>query len=179
MKPAVPDIKARLTEDRNQFKAPVLAKHILDSTTEKELLTLCLDKDHVLSSRAMWVLGHCADIDPDRIKPFHAKLIDNLKNKGLHKGVIRTTLRLFQDQAVPVKHEAFMLDLCFNFIKDSSEAIAVRVFSISVAFNIAKAYPELLHELSMIITHLSVTEESPAIKNRMKNTLKAMHKIKL
>jgi hypothetical protein len=64
------NIKDELIADIRVFKAPDLAGQILNNNQEKELIKLALDKDQLLSSRAMWVLGHCSDIDYNRVKPF-------------------------------------------------------------------------------------------------------------
>lgn len=162
-------------ENRN-FKASVLAKTILAKNKETELLVFALKKDPIISNRAMWVLTHCADLDPARIKPFHSKLINHLKNKNIHSGVIRSVLRIFQNQEVSKKQESFMIDVCLEFIKNPSEVIGVRAFAMPVAFNISKNYPQLLHELQMILLNLNIAEESAGIKVRTKNTLKRIAK---
>ena len=143
----------------------------------EELLKCALDKDHLLSSRAMWVLGHCSDMDYDAIKKYHGKLIMNLATPGLHNGVIRNTLRLYQQHPVPEKYHSFLLDKCYDYIKDPSEAIAVRAFAMTVVFSISKPYPELLDELKMVLTHPESYEESPGIRSRVKSTLKAIDKL--
>jgi hypothetical protein len=165
-------------ENRN-FKAPELAKTILINHLEKELLISALDKDPLVSNRAMWVLNHCADLDFDRVKPFQAKLINHLKNKNVYSGVIRSILRIFQKHPIPKKQESFMLDKCFEFIRNPAEAIAIRVFAMTIVFNISKPYPELLNELSIVLNHLNITEESAAVRARIKNTLKENSKLKL
>jgi hypothetical protein len=169
-------IRAELAADTRLFKAPVLAKEILKYGLEKGLAELALDRDQTVSSRALWVLGYCDEMEPQRIKPFHARLIPNLKHKNLHPGVIRNTLRFFQEHPVPKKYESFMLDLCYAFLKNPSEAIAVRAFSVTVIFNISKPYPELLQELLMVLNELSVHEDGAAMRARIKNTIKAIHK---
>jgi hypothetical protein len=170
------NIKDELMTDMRVFKAPDLAKIIINNYQERELLTLALDKDVLLSSRAMWVLGHCSEIDYNRIKPFRIKLINNLKNKSLHNGVIRNTLRLFQKHSVPKKLESFLLDKCFEYVKNPSEAIAIRVFAMTVIFNISKPYRELLNELLIVLNHLLITENGPGIISRVKNTIKEINK---
>ena len=172
------NIKDELLADIRVFKAPELAKIILLNHQERSLLELALDKDHLLSSRAMWVMSHCSDIDYKRVKYYEVKLIENLKNEYLHNGVIRNTLRLFQKHPVPKKQETFVLDKCFEYIKNPSEAIAVRAFAITVVFNISKPYPELLDELLLVLQHMSVTEEGPGIRSRVKNTIKTIHKMR-
>ncbi len=163
--------------DNRNFNAKELAQAILRDHVEDELLVLALDKNELISNRAMWVLNHCSELDFERVKPFHTKLINHLKHENIHSGVIRSVLRIFQGHPVPKKHETFMLDKCFDYIKNPSEAIAVRVFAMSVAFSIAKPYPELLNELAILLNHLSVTEESAALRSRTKHTLKAIAKI--
>lgn len=172
------NIKDELIADIRVFKAPDLAGKILNSNQEKELINLALDKDQLLSSRAMWVLGHCSDIDYNRVKPFLSMLINNLKQPNLHNGVVRNTLRLFQKHPVPKKQESFLLDKCFEYIKNPSEAIAVRAFAMTVVFNISRPYPELLDELLMILNDLSVHENGPGIRSRLKNIIKEIHKLK-
>jgi hypothetical protein len=167
-----------LVADIRVFKAPVLARQILEFKQENELIILALDKDQLLSSRAMWVLGHCSDIDYNRVKPFLNILIDNLKHPNLHNGVIRNTLRLFQKHTVPKKQESFLLDKCFEYIKNPTEAIAVRAFAMTVIFNISKPYPELLDELLMILNDLSIHDNGPGIRSRLKNITKEIHKLK-
>ena len=174
MKHTVLNIKDELLPDIREFKAPALAQKIIHNNQISELVSLAFEKDHLLSSRAMWVLGHCSDIDYNGIKPYHIKLLNNLKKKNLHNGVVRNTLRLFQDYPVPKKTESFILDKCFDYIKNPAEAIAIRAFAITVVFNIAKPYPELLSELSIVLNHLSETEDSPGIRSRVKNTIKAI-----
>lgn len=165
-------------ENRN-FNAQELAKTILENKLENELLIYALSDNQLISNRAIWVLTHCADIEPERIRPFHEILINHLKKNKLHSGVVRSIVRIFQTQPVPEKLQSFMLDKCYDFIKNPSEAIAVRAFAMTVVFNISKPYPELLNELSIVLSHLNIEEESAGIINRAKHTLKDIAKLKL
>lgn len=170
------ELADELTNEIRTFSAPVLAKQVLDQQALPQLIELALTGDHLLSSRAMWVLGHCSDLDYDSIKKYHNRLIKNLENKGLHNGVIRNTLRLFQQHPVPKEQESFLLDKCYSYINDPSEAIAVRAFAIRIVFNISKPYPELLTELHTVLSHLNSFDEPPGIKSRVKNTIKDINK---
>jgi hypothetical protein len=173
------NLKKELLPDIREFKAPALAQKILDNNQFSELVALVFEKNQLLSSRAMWVLGHCSDLNYDCVLPYQVKLINNLKQKNLHNGVVRNTLRLFQKHTVPEKSESFMLDKCFGYVRDPAEAIAVRAFAITVVFNISKPYPELLNELLVVLSHLSETEDGPGIRSRVKNTIKDIYKINL
>lgn len=162
--------------ENRKFNAADLAQIVITNHLEKELLRYAFDTNQVVANRAMWVVNHCAAIDAKRIKPFYSKLINHLKNKHIHNGVIRSILGIFQTQSVPKKHEIFMLDKCYEYIKNPSEAIAVRAFAMTVAFNISKSYNDLLKELSIVLIHLNITEESAGIKSRVKHTLNAINK---
>ncbi len=172
------ELADELTNEIRNFSAPVLAKKVLKNNELLELTDLAMSEDLLLSSRAMWVLSHCSDQAYDSVKKYHDKLIKNLSRKGLHNGVIRNTLRLFQEYPVPKKQESFLLDKCYGYLNDPSEAIAVRSFAIRIVFNISKPYPELLDELDTILNHLNIYDEPPGIKSRVKNTIKDIHKLR-
>lgn len=171
------ELKNELIADIRVFKAHDLAKRVLDSNLIPELIKLAMDNDKLISSRAMWVLSHATDINYDCVKQYHLKLIDRLEHPDLHDGVIRSVLRLYQKMPVPESRESFMLDMCYRYIKNPTVAIAIRAFAITVVFNISKAYPDLLQELKIVLNHLSISDEGPAIKARVKNTIKAIDKI--
>lgn len=175
MKLSSTDIRKKL-EDGRDYKALEFAQKILENNLEKDLFKLSIDEDPVLCNRAMWILWHCSIIDYGRIKPFLTKLIIHLNNKTIPTGVVRCILAMFQEESVPVKFESFMLDKCFGYILDSTQAIAVRAFAMTVVLNISKKYPELLQELKSTLLHLPLNEESPGIRTRTRNTLKQIEK---
>ena len=177
MKLTANDIRRKLEAGRD-YKAPDFAKLILNNHLETDLLKLAIDKDSILSNRAMWILWHCSVIDYKRVEPFLNKLITHLNNKAIPSGVVRCFLALFQENPVPEKHHSFILDKCYSYITNSTEAIAVRAFAMTVAFNVSKNYTELLQELEATLLHLSVEEESAAIRARTKNTLKSINQFK-
>ena len=165
-------------EDFTDFKMEEVAQYILDKHKENELLKLALMPDKKLSSRAIWALSHCADLSYERVIPFHTTLINNLKQDDLHDGVKRGILRLFQEYPIPKKHETFMLDLCFSYLNNPSEPIAIRMFSMVIVFNISKAYPELLNELELTLHQVLQTETSPGILSRTKKIVYEINGIK-
>lgn len=177
MKLSSKDIIDRLEAGREHHISE-FAKQIIQNKLVATLFKLSIDKDPIISNRAIWILWHCSLIDYASVKPFLNRLIIHLNNKNIPSGVIRSVLSLFQSEPVPVKYHSFMLDKCFGYITNSAEAIAVRAFAITVAFNISKNYPELLQELETILGHLPIHEESPGIRTRTKNTLKLIQKHK-
>lgn len=170
------DLKYALTVKLNLFNVEYLAKYVSENKLHSELVALVLINEDVLSSRASWVLWHCNDIDSELIIPFYSKLILNMRNKTLHYSTVRNTLRLFQKEKVPKKHEAFMLDLCYGYIKNPHEAIAIRAFSITIIYNICKFYKELFFEFSLVLSQINQPNESAGMKSKIKNTLRDIEK---
>jgi hypothetical protein len=169
----------KLDFSNRDFHAPSLAKKILEQGKEKELVTIALGSDQIVGNRAMWVLAHCAEIEPKRIRSFHITLVNHLKNEGIHSGIIRSILHIFQHQDIPKQVETFLLEKCFEYVQNSTQAIAVRVFAMTVIFNISKPYPELLNELYVLLSKIIETEESAGIKSRARAVLKEIAKMKM
>lgn len=163
----------------SSFNPKRIAQHVVADNLMNDLVKLCFVKDQIISSRATWILWHCFELDKKMVIPYFDKLIDNLKHEYLHNGVIRNTLRLFQKHAVPPKKESQMLDVCYGYIKDSGQAIAVRAFAMTVIYNISLPYPELLLELKSVLNHINHPEESAGIKSRVRNTLCQIEKLSI
>jgi hypothetical protein len=172
-------LREDLTHRSTEFNAKAWAKKIVTSEALQHELYDCLfNEPPAIGSRASWVLSHCHDLDPGIIASKEDQLIGLLKQKGLHHGITRNILRIYQEQPVPEEHSAFMLDTCYAFLKNPSEPIAIRAFSMTVIFNISKTYPELLNELAVVLQSIAQHEEAPALISRSKNTLKAIQKLK-
>jgi len=163
----------------NSFNSKRIAQHVVADNLMNDLVKLCFDKDHLISSRAAWVIWHCFELEKKIVLPYFDTLIDNLKNEHLPNGVIRNTLRLFQKYPVPQKKESQMLDICYGFIIDSGQAIAVRAFAMTVIYNISLPYPELLLEFKGMLIHINHPEESAGIKSRIRNTLRQIEKLSI
>jgi hypothetical protein len=78
-------------------------------------------------------------------------LIHNLKRPGLHDAVKRNTVRLLQFISLPKSLQGVTAQVCFDLLQNRKEAIAVRVFAMTVLSNIAKDQPALKSELKIII----------------------------
>ena len=88
---------------------------------------------------------------PELIKPHLKKIIYNLKAPGIHDAVKRNTVRFLQFIEIPKSLHGITLDICFGFLQDKKEPIAIKVFSMTVVANLVKIYPELKGELMAII----------------------------
>jgi hypothetical protein len=72
---------------------------------------------------------------------------------------------------VPKRLQGRVIDLCFKYLSDKKEAIAVRAFSMTVLANLTKDSDELRKELKIVIEdHLPYG--SPGFTARARKVLK-------
>lgn len=107
--------------------------------------------DELLVQRSAWVLQYVARKAPGLVAPWLPDLVAKMSEPGVHDAVKRNVLRLLEDMPIPEAVEEPLADLCFGFLADPQEAIAVRVFSMTVLEKIVQKFPELKPELRLLI----------------------------
>lgn len=120
-------------------------------TRFQELLILFLAGPYRVTQRAAWPMSYCVRSHPALIKPHLKKVLDHLSKPSIHDSVKRNTVRLLQDVKIPKSLQGRAADVCFEYLSNPKEPIAVRVFSMTVLANIAKENPELKNEIIPII----------------------------
>jgi len=142
-----------------------------------ELIKLMLNTEGQLAQRAAWSVAWCIFEKPEFAKPWISKLIINLRKKNLHDAIKRNSVRIFEIADIPEKYCGELFEICNNYLHDLKEPIAVRAFSISVMFNIAKKYPDLINEVkhsAESLLHCGI----PALEARGRNILKEIKETK-
>ncbi len=147
---------------------------VSDPNRMKELMELFFDEDLRMCQRAAWPVGLLADKNPKLIEPYIERMLDNLDTPH-HDAVIRNTFRTFQVTDFPEDIEGIAFDKAFDFLLDINNAIAIRVFAMTVCGNIAMKYPELGHELIPVIEE-SLPHGSAGFRARGKSILKKLRK---
>lgn len=84
------------------------------------------------------------------------------------EGILRDGLGLLQNISIPENLQSEVFNVCFGFLQNSSKPIAVKVFSMTVCYNLAELHPDLLKELEIQIKDILIIqgELSPAIFSR-------------
>jgi hypothetical protein len=116
-----------------------------------ELMEIFFDGNTRKNQYAASVMIHCIDEWDYLLNPYLEKLILNLQNDGLHDAIKRNSVRVLQDVEIPEKLHGSMVDICFKYLQNPSEAIAIKVFSMTIIHNLTKDYPELIEELKFIL----------------------------
>ncbi len=119
-------------------------------------------------SNVLWSLRNLQDSDL-KIYPNLTEIVLGLFLKfPKEEAILRDGVGLLQNVAIPEEQQAKVLNLCFGFLQDNSKSIAVKVFSMTVCYNLAKSYPDLLKELEVHIKDILLIQGdlSPAIFSR-------------
>ncbi|MFK7900747.1 MAG: hypothetical protein AB8B61_08310 [Cyclobacteriaceae bacterium] len=112
----------------------------------------------------------CAEKRSNILDKHYPLLLSKLKDSP-NSAVKRNSIRFLQFTEIPEEYMGEIADLCFSYLSDTKEAVAVRAFSMTVLFNISKQFPELQQELYHTIEdHLPYG--STGFKNRGDKVLK-------
>jgi len=136
-----------------------------------ELFHLFLKDEYRVVQRAAWPVSYCVIAHPKLISKHWSKLIKNLQKPGIHDSVKRNSIRLLQDIEIPEKYEGEIMDICFKYLESPTEALAVKVFSMTVLANLSNKYPDIIPELTLLIEDQLPTQ-SAGFKSRAKKVLK-------
>lgn len=160
-----------ILKEHSRRQSEKIAAYIGDDEKRfAELMNLFLGNTYRVTQRAAWIVSICADRNPFLIEPFLSKMVNNLSG-DVHDAVKRNTLRIFQSIELPKKLWGKTADICFRFLMDAEEPIAVKVFAMTVAANICNHEPELKNELQLVIED-QLENASAGFKSRAKRILK-------
>ncbi len=145
-----------------------------DKVRFANLMNLFFSNDNRLSQRSAWVMSHCVDKNTALIIPYIDKLVKNLyvTNDDATK---RNTLRILQLVDIPESLWGEVLEKCFEYLESNNEAIAIRAFSMTVAYNISQYIPEIKPELKGLIEEI-IIYGSAGLRSRGNTILKKLEK---
>lgn len=140
-----------------------------------ELMNIFVEGPMRITQRAAWPLGFIAQQNPDLLTKYYDLLIDELHNPNNHVAVKRNILRALQYTDIPTKYQGKILNRCFEFLHDSNQPIAIHAFSMTVAYNLSKEYPDIIPELKSSI-ELLIPNGSAGVRSRGNKILKQLNK---
>jgi hypothetical protein len=116
-----------------------------------ELMEIFFENNSRKNQYAASIMIHCVDKWDYLLTPYLEKLILNLQNENLKDATKRNTVRVLQDVKIPENLHGILANICFQYLQNPSEAIAIKVFSMTIIHNLTKEYPELKKELKFIL----------------------------
>ena len=126
--------------------------------------------------RANWILHHVSDRRPEVFYVKEKIMIEQLQHT-ITDAEVRFILRYYSKYRLPrhEEREGKLLDYCFKVLMTPSEAVAPRVYSMSIIHKLVLRYPELAHELAESI-EMVLENGSAGMKNRGQKILKDLQK---
>jgi 8-oxo-dGTP diphosphatase len=146
----------------------------------KKLLEYSCGTDPKLAFRASWTLSKVCDRYPEMFYPYLPVIASALPGNS-NESVARSFMRIISMAGVDKldeKHQGLLADYCFNALGSGEAAIAIKVYSMEILYNLSLIYPELANELATSIRIL-MEDGSGAIVSRGNMILKKITKIPL
>ncbi|MBI1226920.1 MAG: hypothetical protein GC192_16940 [Bacteroidetes bacterium] len=149
-----------------------------DATAFDELMQLFLHDDYRVTQRAAWPLSYCLEKHPEWAEAYLSELLRNLQKPGIHDAVKRNTVRALQTVPVPEELAGEAAEMLIQYIANPAEPLAVRCFSMTAFFNLAKKEADLLEELRLVVEDVLANETAGSLHARGKRVLKDIQKFK-
>lgn len=142
-----------------------LAKQLVgDEKSLDQLVQIILEAEDPIPIYGSWLLQHISLIDTSVITSRVDKLLEILDRRS-EEGVRRCVVRSMQDAEIPQQNQEALINFCFQYLENPKEAIAVKVFSITILHRLCQSETELLQLLADII-ELQLPTAGPAFKSR-------------
>jgi hypothetical protein len=168
------NLRETILEEHSKAQTNKIVKWIGNNQERFDLLfNLFLNDEYRVVQRAAWPLSNCVINHPKLIQKHFTKLIKNLHKPNLHDSVKRNTVRLLEHISIPRRLHGEIMNICFGYISDPQEKVAVKAFSLTVLQNLCRQYPEIRQELKTIIED-RWDYETAAFRSRAKKILKEL-----
>jgi hypothetical protein len=122
-----------------------------DSTRFAQLMHVYLEGEMREAQLAAGVLFCCLENHSELFIPWLPKMVRRMDEAGVHPAVRRVVVRVLMEIDTPKQLQGRVVDLCFKYLSDPSEPIAVRVFAMGTVAHIAESEPDLWRELRQTI----------------------------
>lgn len=170
--PTFMDLREEILREHSKQQTEKIAAWVgSDNKRLAKLMDIFLGSDRELSRRTGWILCYVNDNYPELIHPYLEQMVRKMSELGMHVAVKRHVIRMLQSQQIPESLQGEVMTVCFDFLSDPQETVAVRCFSMSVLDNLSKEYPEIRQELITIIQDQLEQETTAGFRSRAKKIL--------
>lgn len=171
------DLRSEILKEHSRKQSLKIAAWIGSSAQRfKELLQLFLHDEYRVSQRSAWVISFVAAKYPKLIEENIKVLVKRLYDKDIPVAVKRNVVRVLQFLKIPKSLHARVMNICIGYLLDPNEAVAVKVFSMTVLAHLALHYPEIRNEIEIAIKS-QIKNSSTGFKSRAAKVLKQLEKI--
>jgi hypothetical protein len=154
------DIEQALMKEHSKAQTVKIARWIgTDPERMAEFLKVFLHGDELVTQRGAWVLGTLGDMHPDMLRPHLRMLIKKMREQGVHDAVKRNIVRYLSSIEIPPALLGTVVSVCFKYLEDPREAVAIKVHAMTVLAEVCKKEPDLERELRLIVAQQLATAE--------------------
>lgn len=167
------NLKQQLLKEHSKENSLLIFNYLLENPWEFDgLMKIFTEEDYRLNQRSAWVIGMIGETKSEWLLPYFPILLDCLNNPN-HDAISRNIYRSFQSLEIPEEFAAQTYNLCIRDLSNTKTAAAIKVFAMTVAFNISNKHRELQQELSFIIEE-QISYSSVGFASRARKILKAI-----
>ena len=138
------------------------------------VVKIFLSNEEPVSRRAAWVVDIVTAKNPHLLPSIADQIVSNLPS-FTHDGMKRHSVRMLNRVLLSNEQIGPMINLCFEFLTNPAESIAVKAQSMDLLYQISQREPELKKELADSI-EWRIGEESPGFRNKGLKLLKRLRK---
>jgi hypothetical protein len=158
-------IAIELEKKHSKQNTAAIVSYVLGHPSSMKELMQCFFVDNIMICQyASCAVELIAKEKPQLIAPYFSKMVKCLAMPK-QLTLIRNVLRVFQQVSIPEKYLGEVFERCYQFIASPQIPVAIRAFSITVCYSIAKEIPELKNELALII-EAYMENSLPAFRSR-------------
>jgi hypothetical protein len=171
-----PEIIMKQLPDSSRALVDLTANMVYDEPSLlKPLIEVSWLNQDPWSNRASRVVSVCCCRYPELLKPYPASIIQKFTTLN-SEGVIRNYLKIFAEVPVKLtdKYKSILLNLCFDYLT-KSYAVAIKVYSMEILYNLSDEIPDIKGELYNLIEE-QLPESSPGFRSRGGKILKRLTK---
>lgn len=166
------NLREEILREHSKAQCAKIVQWVGDSQERfNELFHLFLTDEYRVVQRSAWPVSYCVEAHPKLIKTNFGKLIRNLQQPNLHDAVKRNSVRLLQHADIPVKYRGEVMNICFAYVENPTEAVATKAFALTVLGRLAAWYPDIIPEIKLLIED-QLPHQTPAFKARAKQLMK-------
>ena len=171
------NLEKALLQEHSKHQTIAIAKWIgNDKERFEQIVNLFKSGNSKICQRAAWVLGYIEPQNLNIIKP-HLFAFLNMLDLNVQDAVKRNIVKTLESIDIPENLIGIAADKCFKLLASPDEAIAIKVYCMSVLYTICKKEPELKNELKLLIEE-ELRFGGAAIKSRGNKILNLLKKFK-
>lgn len=166
------NLRAEILREHSKSNTLYIADWIGDNPQRlDELARLLIEDEFCVAQRAAWILNAVAESYPELVVPYLARLIVRAQEPEVPPAVRRNLVRMLQFVPIPVELHGAVMNVCFDWLADPRENVAIRCFSMTVLEQLARIYPEICPELRWLIQDEFDREPTAGYRARARKVL--------